>query len=343
MALRLLAGPIGLRGPKGEKGHFRPLCWWPDNGLMAFGWYYLDLPTLSQGVYGLHRGTLDGVCEIFSGYQYVNDVSMSWWPSRRRVVSMFGTKEYQMEPIAGASQWCGPEADWKGWGYGEGGNLYLWIHSYAKLLDRRIYYSNEHIWHQYAPGIPDEPEGPQFPRTPGGVSFQGNVRAGRSDTDVCVAGSSGAIFYDTVNQKIASRQYWPGVISGTVFFAPEWEVFISYYFEDLQDGKGYGLEDCIRIWSMETEPTVLSEPIPLIGTPQSGQVVTYQVRLTGDAVGHDQPLDPAEGELINWELEGAGTLLDLQTKTDAEGYATARVQYRLGEIGDSTVGAWVSC
>jgi hypothetical protein len=339
MALRLLAGPIALRGPKGEKGNFRMQCWWPNNGLMVFGWYYLDLATLRQATYGLHRATLDGVCEVFSGYNSTSYV-FSWWPARGRLLSTLGYKEYQIEPVAGVTQWCGPNDPL--WPEDQPYWQAITYTKYAKLFDRRIYYSNDYI-RRAIPGMEDEPEGPLFPRTPGGVSFQGSVCAGRSDTDVCVAGSSGAIFYNTVNQKIASRQYWPGVVSGDVVYVPEWEVFISAYFEDLQDSKHYGQENCIRIWSMETEPTVLSEPVPFIGTPKSGQVVTYRVRLTGDAVGYDQPLDPAEGELVNWELEGAGTLLDLQTKTDAEGYATARVQYALGETGDSTVGAWVSC
>ena len=53
--------------------------------------------------------------------------------------------------------------------------------------------------------------------------------------------------------------------------------------------------------------------------------------------------DPAEGELVNWFVEGKGLLLDAQTKTDADGYAIARVQYLIGETGESKVLARVAC
>jgi len=54
--------------------------------------------------------------------------------------------------------------------------------------------------------------------------------------------------------------------------------------------------------------------------------------------------DPAEGELVDWTLEGAGTLLDPQSKTDVDGYAITKVQYPVVEIeGSSVITASVTC
>jgi hypothetical protein len=281
---------------------------------------------------GFHCATLDGVCEPFGGYHYT---SLNWWPAKGRMVGMYARQEYVYEPRAGVQQWCGPydqpflegEDDFPLSGY-----------PYVKLTDRWINFSNGYI-RAKVQGQPFVPEGPQFP-----YQFHGGVVAGRSNTDVCVTGATGCIFYDSVNKVISSKRYYPGIPSGTVFYATEHQVFISYYFEDLQDGMGYGLEDCIRIWSMEVEPAVLTAPVLIAGTARAGQVVTYQVRLTGDTsmVWSATP-DGCENEIIEWSLTGAGVLLDVQSVTDAEGYATARVQYRVGETGDSTVTASVQC
>ena len=75
----------------------------------------------------------------------------------------------------------------------------------------------------------------------------------------------------------------------------------------------------------------------MTGCPNQVRSVTYRVQLLGDQD------DPAEDELVNWFVEGKGLLLDVYTKTDADGYAIARVQYLIGETGESKVLARVAC
>jgi len=46
---------------------------------------------------------------------------------------------------------------------------------------------------------------------------------------------------------------------------------------------------------------------------------------------------------VNWTLTGAGQLLQHQSETDDEGFATTQVQYQLAETGPSVVDASVTC
>lgn len=93
----------------------------------------------------------------------------------------------------------------------------------------------------------------------------------------------------------------------------------------------------IRVWALEVHPTKLSDVEVVAGQVKSGQVVTYRVRATG------RQDDPAEGELIEWAVSGAGTLLTAQSRTNATGYATAKVQYGVDETGNSVVEATLAC
>jgi hypothetical protein len=92
----------------------------------------------------------------------------------------------------------------------------------------------------------------------------------------------------------------------------------------------------IRVWSLEVEPTQLT-PVVAIGSTKSGSVMTYRVQLLG---AQDEP---APEEAVNWTLTGAGQLLQHQSETDDEGFATTQVQYQLAETGPSVVDASVTC
>jgi hypothetical protein len=113
-----------------------------------------------------------------------------------------------------------------------------------------------------------------------------------------------------------------------LLFAPEYGVMVS--------GKVVGDTMTMWVWSLEVHPTILTDPEAMAET-KSGQVVPYRVRVMGD------DNDPAVGELVDWQLIGAGMLLDIQSKTDDDGYATTRVQYGLAETGESVVKASVLC
>ena len=158
------------------------------------------------------------------------------------------------------------------------------------------------------------------------------ILPGRGEMDFFVKdGGDIGCFYDAQYQKIASPSYHTGIPANFLCYCPEYGVLVSVHV-----GGGANPSE-LRVWSLEVEPTILTNPTPFIGTPMAGQVVTYRVRLTGAQT------DPAEGELVDWTLTGVGLLLDMQSKTDAQGYAIARVQYRLGETGNSTLNASVTC
>jgi hypothetical protein len=190
---------------------------------------------------------------------------------------------------------------------------------YVRLPDRRLFMDGTHFFGVKlgVPGI--VPEGPR-------IDFFGDyIGAGRNDLEVVVSGGAyvpgvdqtdrlGARFYNTVTQDWSSPLYYTSLDGRDMVYAPEFGV------------------------SLEVDPFEITEPEVVEGRPvRSGQVVTYRVRVWGDA--HD----PCEGELVNWLVSGSGRLLDAQSTTDAQGYATVQVQYAVGEVGESTITASLRC
>jgi hypothetical protein len=233
--------------------------------------------------------------------------------------------ELVFEPIAMVAQAAGPEKAPSG---------IITFLRYVKLADRRIYTNSFKMYRQVEGVVPDVPEYDFYP------FFPDEVLPGRSEHDMWVPGASqqtgSGCFYDTVMCRVSSPVYKIATLPYFNFlgYAPEYGVLFSIH----ATGPSPTIDQLmVRIWSLEVHPTILTVPEAFIGTPKSGQVVTYRVRVTGD----DD--DGAENELVNWSLTGAGVLLDVQTKADADGYATARVQYGLGESGSSTVEARVLC
>jgi hypothetical protein len=274
------------------------------------------------------------------GYFYMGQ--MGYWPARKRMVAMYGGQlgpweEYQFEPKATVHQSCGPNDQPSDY-VGEEGPFYspgynLMVNSYVKLADRRVFFQTHRIWAVGADG-PAIPEGPDF-----GWVF-GALCLGRSEIEVCIAGSQGIRFYNTVTQEV-SRIYQIGINSSTIFYVPEHEVLVSITSTTVDEE--YGGESCLYIWSLETEPTSLSEVEVYDGEVKSGQVVTYRVRALGTPTVIFDPEDPAEGELIDWTITGVGTLLQTQTTTDADGWAYVQVQYLVDDVGSSTVTASLIC
>jgi hypothetical protein len=210
---------------------------------------------------------------------------------------------------------------------------------YVRLPDRRLFMDGTHFFGVKlgVPGI--VPEGPR-------IDFFGDyIGAGRNDLEVVVSGGAyvpgvdqtdrlGARFYNTVTQDWSSPLYYTSLDGRDMVYAPEFGVFLSVQQETLGTSEDVYT---VRVWSLEVDPFEISEPEVVGGSVRSGQVVTYRVRVWGDA--HD----PCEGELVNWLVSGSGRLLDAQSTTDAQGYATVQVQYAVGEVGESTITASLRC
>ena len=311
MAVRLLAGPFPLTD---EEGVFpttmHVAAWYPHVGLLCTGYfpYYQSFRT--------HIATMDGVLIRSITFRPV----WSWWPSQNRmVVSGFGGGELVFEPKALMWQYTHPD------------HQVELIYRYVKLEDRRVYFTGRKVHSASLDGVPYGPESEE-------IFFSGEIHPGPSNTVVFIEGqgasSNRGRFYDTVTHKAMPVMYL-GIPCDRIVYAPEYGVLITGHAHDATYEEPW--EYAVRVWSLEVHPTILTDPVAFIGTPKSGQVVTYRVRLTG------AQNDPAAGEFVNWWVTGAGTLLDLQSTTDANGYATARVQYQVGETGESVVEASVAC
>lgn len=326
MGTYLLAGPFPLlHTPEGEPGNFGDIwAWWPHSGLM------ITTPFLC-------RAALDGIAEDVGGFFFWGP--FGWWPARKRAVAMYAGKEYQIEPKGMLAQPVHPDeqkeiehpdAQWA-----------LLTHNYIKLADRRVYYDAGWMY-QILPGQPPRRDSEIRSPLPW---IGGTACPGRTEAEVMIAGGDGCVRYNTDKREFDTKIYMLGMWSHRVVYAPEHDIFISEHFESYPNPEDWpaNLTKLIRIWSTEVEPTALSAPTIFEGTATSGQVVTYRVQATGTSTAFNTPPDAAEGELIDWTLEGAGTLLDIQSKTDKNGYATTRVMYGLDETGESIVTASLTC
>jgi hypothetical protein len=269
----------------------------------------------------------------------------SSWDTRKRQIVAFPLNhtsdvvyECVFDPITLARQRTGPESFDEAVGHPLQGKRYV------RLEDRSVYFDNVTTLEHCIMGVVGTvvtPEGPPLP-----VSFRNaNVFPGRSNTEVWIGerfsiGSNGrGIFYDTITREFSSPLYHLGMGTRSVVYATDLGVLVSGH-DYPSEGYTGGLltRRQLRIWSLEVEPTTVSPVEVAGGTVKSGQVVTYRVQVTG------AQNDPAEGELVDWTLEGAGTLLDPQSKTDVDGYAITKVQYPVVEIeGSSVITASVTC
>jgi hypothetical protein len=320
MAVWQLDGPTDIQGiPKGTapiQTHLEQ--WWPGVGLLM---------VCGLSTYGVV--TLDGVYRHRSnGVGLVNH-----WPSHKRMMALLNTdledgtnkpQEWSAEPMAflrspagteDESVWAGPPA---------GPN-------YVRLDDRRIYV--------YASKIYSVKDGNTVVEGPVLLAFPTGAAAtmpGRRYGELFISHGGvnpKGVFYDSATRQLSSPYFYvdpptAGVTCTGLSYVPEFGVLVAKYSAPTFH---------LRIWSLEVKPTILTPPEAFIGVAKSGQIVTYRVKVTG------AQNDPAEGELVNWSLEGAGILFDEQSSSGADGYALARVQYGLKEVGPSLVKASVIC
>jgi len=325
MALRLLSGPNKIVDDEGNLPLTMNLSsYYPGRGLLAYGYYDYYKST------SYHWVTFDGVSQRCPMAGTATS-ELGWWVVKKRMVSYPGFAFNQPEIVWEPKVFMAQNAEDPGTGLlnPPGGLAHK---PYVRLSDRWLYGDSTRInvVRQNGTSYTNVQEGPVWPFTLNGL------RPGRSDIEVLGIGINHdrARFYDVERHEFTSDVLYLGMTANCLVFAPEWGVLVSGHSnEPFDEGNAYA----IRVWSLEVNPIVLSDPAPWFGTVKSGQIVTYATVLAG-AQG-----DPAADEFVNWQLGGAGVLLDVQSKTNAAGRAFARVQYRVGETGTSTVQASVQC
>jgi hypothetical protein len=208
--------------------------------------------------------------------------------------------------------------------------------SYAMLSDRRIYCDGSSVIADTGGVITTEcPD----------VGFRpGQISAGRNNHEVLLAvsdrdaleGYAQCRFYDTDAKAPSSPILFAtyDLVGGhepdfVVVFAPELQLIVGlfYYY-------GTGV---ISLFSLSPLPASVTDPVLFSGSTAKGNIAQYRCQVLGDQG------EPCAGELVDWSITGDGDLLDQQSAADANGFATARVFYRLGDGGDSVVTASVTC
>jgi hypothetical protein len=331
MPLRLLAGPTKIVDDEGNLPVSMALsAYYPGMGLLAVGYYDYYVSNT------YHRITFDGVSQRLP-LQGTGTHTLGWWVPRKRMVSYPGAPGFDAPEVVWEPKVFLPQrADEPRTGI-LNPPIYIIARPYIRLADRWLYGNGPRVNVVRAIGDGAWTEGQEGPNWP---FFMTGVLPGRVDTEILGFGipPGGSVdrcrFYDVERQVFTSPTIYLGMETNCLVFAPEWGILVSGHAgETFEDGPAYA----IRVWSLEINPQHLSDPSPYMGTPKSGQIVTYRTQLTGGLA------EPVEGELINWQSAGSGLLLDAQSTTDVNGYATARMQYRVGETGESVVQAGVQC
>lgn len=141
-----------------------------------------------------------------------------------------------------------------------------------------------------------------------------------------IAGANKAFLYDHVAKQVVGwerRLDWNSRYP--MIYSPQLGVWFA--FDQVSSPETH---DRVWIYADAPEPSSLSNPAAS-GTTAQGKVITFTTRLTG-ALG-----EPCEGYLVDWSVTtGPGVLLDAQSTTDADGYASARVGLPLGTAGQTT-------
>lgn len=292
--------------------------WYPDVGLILG---VLDVPTnhIALGV-----ATMDGFWEERSSEGFGGNRRFGWWPDGGRMEMIdLGGPEREIDPVLLAYRELEKEPFYDG----------IWAYQWVRLSDRHIYTTGFGINAVTKKVITTE-----FTGLPLMASWIG---PGRGTGEVFLSGAgpigsyawASACFYNTLKREVSSPVMYLSVSPDRlkVTYAPEFGVMISVH-DDTTPDRRY-----LRIWSLEVEPSIVTEAEVIRGEARAGCVPTYRVQVTG-AQG-----EPCPGELVDWTVSGVGRLERSQSKTDDDGYATVKVIYGLDDDGDSIVKASVRC
>jgi len=332
MAVRLLA-KFDLRIPETTAMvNMNVLMWHPAEGLIAAGNVQGE-----PGSDGVGIVTLDGVFRDRADESVFQLNQVGWWPAKKRMVEVWNMAsigqpikpvEMVFDPYIFGRQNANPPGV-----LAEG----LYFRRYVRFPDRAVYYSGgpggDKFLHGVVGGI-DTREGTELP------FYYGDVHPGRSNTETFVGevtrfvgDDTRGVFYDAVTHTLSDLLH-TGVKSRGIYYATDFRVLVTWQSPEETPGL---TQHQLWVWSLEVNPTIMTPVEVFEGEPRSGQIVTYRVQVTGDQE------DPAPNELVNWEVTGVGTLLTPQSKTDVEGFAVAKVQYGVQEIGTSVVEASLLC
>lgn len=123
---------------------------------------------------------------------------------------------------------------------------------------------------------------------------------------LCVAWPSGQVlYYDYVNRVQADGAAFIGANYGA-WYSPLHDVFVALTGTSTNQ---------ISVYANSVLPTAISNPVASPALAQ-GRKSAISVTITG-AQG-----DPSAGELVDWVLDGPGSLVSTQSETDASGVAT---------------------
>jgi len=315
-----------------ENGHspyyfFALGIWYPNVGLLWWG-YPQNAAGTTYGTVATFVIAIDGIFAVINQILQLGNGLMGWWPKHQWALtggSLSGPAvEYRYEPKVLGAQEAGPDLV-----YGDG----LRLAPYIRLEDRRLFMSGFDIYANV-----DGVETLEYT-----LPFQGKLRPGRSQTDVFAESGSTqeeavCCFYNTELKVRDSILFHIAAIEGSntlgVRYVPEYQVIVSIH-QLTPTTPPHQIQ--IRVWSLEVAPTVLSDITVVGGTIHAGQIATFQVTLTG------AQNEPCIGELIDWAVTGIGTVLDVQSVTDATGMAETRVLFGVTESGECVVTASVKC
>lgn len=332
MGLYQLAGPFPFK--RDNDTYITGLgdgLWWPHVGLF---FPTITVALVDGGILGPAIVSIDGIACTISGFFFSLGAKQNLWPDKNLMVGISGGFS--------AGAYRGTEKTWESKVLIEGytpDQQEVWpddlfFRTWIKQTDRRIIFGGNDVYeHRNGDENLTLLASNVLPFTPQSTMPGRHLREVMFPQHGANA-DPGAVFFDTDTLEV-SKKYYIGeaYYFRHLYYIPEWKVFLTIHQAEDEE---WTFE--FKIWSMEVRPTIVTDPEVVEGTLRAGQVVTFRVQVTGDQD------DPAEDELVEWELTGdVGLLLDPQSKTDADGYATARVKIDVGETGDLDIEARVQC
>lgn len=310
MALSLLAGPFtisvivdGEVVPAAQNYYPAPQAWWPGVGLIA-----------TTPWYGLGAGilTLDGV---FQGLmRSVSLGTFGWWVGANKMLQVgVDAHEYVLDSKTFLRLGMVPEDTVTGV-----------VTGYVRVGGVRYIAQSNQVCSVIGGVV-----------TPVGVvagnKFPHVVGPGRNEHELFLSAEYGTCCFYDLTSNTATPWMYLGVSTPHMYYAPEFGVIVAYYDHYSQPAA------ILRVWSLEVKPFSVSVPELYRGENKGGRLATYRVQVTGDQG------EACVGELIDWMHSGGGMLLQSQSTTDEEGYATTRVRYGLSDSGYTEVKASLTC
>lgn len=333
MALRKLAGPFSILTSDGDPISVisrDTLVHYPGVGLTLFcsGLTGPNYDNNSAGRFGDGVLTLDGVFEVRN--TRIPWGAHGWWLDGNRLLmpeflfSENAFDEFVLEPLALVKIRVNRENE-------PILSPALFPRNYGRVANRRIFFNNDLIAFGEDGVASIEVDREDSPFTGLGLVHFGPGRHLGEFFCWSVSGDTSLYFgfYNPVTHLFS--RLWemgpPSAAMSSAAYIPEFNIVASIGRDD----------NMLYIWALEVEPFAVSAPELIYGQERAGHVAQYRVRVLGDRD------EPCEGELIDWSVDGVGTLLSPQSRTDEDGYATIRVMFGLDDVGECVLEASLRC